>query len=100
MRKAWDIAPLIPLGRHYPNVTFGNHPLVSRFLKGVFELKPSLPRYNHIWDVGVVLKHLKTLKPVDSLDLKVLTLKLTMLLCLLTGQTSGGAKVPKVPNFI
>ena len=27
------------------NVTFGNHPLVSRFLKGVFELKPSLPRY-------------------------------------------------------
>ena len=28
------------------NVTFGNHPLVSRFLKGVFELKPSLPRYH------------------------------------------------------
>jgi len=68
------------------NVTFGNHPLVSRFLKGVFELKPSLPRYNHIWDISVVLEHLKTLKPVDSLDLKVLTLKLTMLLCLLTGQ--------------
>lgn len=67
-------------------MTFGNHPLVSRFLKGVFELKPSLPRYNHIWDVSVVLEHLKTIKPVDSLDLKVLTLKLTMLLCLLTGQ--------------
>ena len=42
------------------NVTFGNRPLVSRFLKGVFELKPSLPRYNRIWDVGVVLGHLKT----------------------------------------
>lgn len=68
------------------NVTFGNHPLVSRFLKGVFELKPSLPRYHHIWDVSVVLEHLKTLEPVSTLDLKVLTLKLTMLLCLLTGQ--------------
>ena len=68
------------------NVTFGNHPLVTRFLKGVFELKPSLPRYNRIWDVSVVLGHLKTLEPVHALDLKALTLKLTMLLCLLTGQ--------------
>ena len=46
------------------NITFGNHPLVSRFLKGVFELKPSLPRYHRIWDVSVVLRHLKTLDPV------------------------------------
>ena len=68
------------------NVTFGNHPLVSRFLKGVFELKPSLPRYRRIWDVSVVLQHLKNLEPVNALDLKVLTLKFTMLLCLLTGQ--------------
>ena len=37
------------------NTTFGSHPLVTRFLKGVFELKPSLPRYSVIWDVGVVL---------------------------------------------
>ena len=68
------------------NVTFGNHPLVSRFLKGVFELKPSLPRYHRIWDVSVVLRHLKNLEPVNALDLKVLMLKFTMLLCLLTGQ--------------
>ena len=68
------------------NVTFGNHPLVTRFPKGIFELKPSLPRYNRIWDVSVVLGHLKTLEPVYALDLKALTLKLTMLLCLLTGQ--------------
>lgn len=68
------------------NVTFGNHPLVARFLKGVFELRPSLPKYNHIWDVSVVLRHLKTLQPICNLDLKALTLKLTMLLCLLTGQ--------------
>ena len=28
------------------NTTFGSHPLVKRFLKGVFELKLSLPRYS------------------------------------------------------
>ena len=41
--------------------TFGEHPLVTRFLKGIFELKPSLPRYSVIWDVGTVLKYLQTL---------------------------------------
>ena len=66
--------------------TFGTHPLVTRFLKGVFELKPSLPRYASIWDVGTVLQYLKTLQPIPKLDLKILTKKLTMLLCLLTGQ--------------
>ena len=27
------------------NTTFGTHPLVCRFIKGAFELRPSLPRY-------------------------------------------------------
>ena len=66
--------------------TFGTHPLVTRFLKGVFELKPSLPRYAIIWDVGTVLQYLQTLPPIPELTLKTLTKKLTMLLCLLTGQ--------------
>ncbi|XP_031568824.1 uncharacterized protein LOC116303435 [Actinia tenebrosa] len=67
-------------------VTFGTHPLVTRFLKGVYEMKPSLPRYTHVWDVRTVLTYLNTLSPLRDLSLKVLTLKLTTLLCLLTGQ--------------
>ena len=66
--------------------TFGTYPRVTRFLKGVFELKPSLPRYATIWDVGTVLRYLQTLPPIPELNLKTLTKKLTMLLCLLTGQ--------------
>ena len=31
--------------------SFGNHPLVSRLLKGVFESRPSLPRYKDMQDV-------------------------------------------------
>ena len=27
---------------------FGGHPLVSRFMKGIFELRPALPKYSEI----------------------------------------------------
>lgn len=69
-----------------PNGTFGNHPLVVRFMKGVFEMKPSLPRYTKTWDVGTVLTYLAKLPPNLSLTLQQLTMKLTMLLSLITGQ--------------
>lgn len=67
-------------------ITFGEHPSVSRLLKGVFNIKPSLPKYSHIWDVSSVLNYLRGLSPNTELLLKDLTLKLTMLLALLTGQ--------------
>ena len=66
--------------------SFGTHPLVVRLLKGVFQLKPSLPKYSHVWDVGVVLNYLDSLGTASGLDLKMLTKKLTTLLGLLTGQ--------------
>ena len=65
---------------------FGEHPLVCRYMKGVFELRPALPKYAEIWDVNVVLNYLKQFEPPTVLPLKDLTLKLTMLLCLTTGQ--------------
>ena len=58
----------------------GSHPLVERFLKGVFNLRPLVPRYKKVWDVSIVLRFLKTLSPVASLSLKNLSLKLVMLL--------------------
>jgi hypothetical protein len=67
-------------------IKFGEHPLVRRYMKGIFELRPALPKYTEIWDVNIVLDYLKTFKEVTLLTLKELTLKLTMLLCLTTGQ--------------
>ena len=67
-------------------IIFGDHPLVCRALKGIFELKPALPKYSHIWDVSIVLEYLKVLGYPTAMNLKQLTLKLTMLVCLLTGQ--------------
>ena len=68
------------------SATFGTHPLVKRFLKGVFEQKPSLPRYETIWDVNQVLTHLRSYPSVEDISLKKLTFKVVMLLALLTGQ--------------
>ena len=58
----------------------GSHPHVVRFLKGVFNLRPPIPRYKEVWDISVVLRFLKTLSPTSSLSLKNLSLKLVMLL--------------------
>ena len=63
--------------------TVGNHPLISRYLKGVFNTKPPVPRYRQIWDTRVVLNQLRNWGPVVKLTLKQLTLKLCMMLALL-----------------
>ena len=39
----------------------GQHPLVSRFLKGVFNNRPPAPKYSSTWDVDVVLNYIKNL---------------------------------------
>ena len=64
----------------------GTHPLVCRFLRGVFAERPALPRYEVTWDVKSVFDYLKTLHPPESLSLKDLSFKLTTILALLAGQ--------------
>jgi hypothetical protein len=66
--------------------SFGENRLVCRFLKGVFEIKPALPKYKKIWDVGQVLTYVRSLTLNSELSLKQLSHKLAMLLALLTGQ--------------
>ena len=65
---------------------FGTHPLVTRFMKGIYELIKPKPKYNQIWDISQVLDYLKTLYPLEKLSLKELTQKPVMLLLLVTGQ--------------
>lgn len=66
--------------------TIGTHPLVSRFVKGVFHLHPPNPRYSEVWDVKLVLNYLRTLSPIVTLKLRDLTFKLCMLIALLSAQ--------------
>ena len=57
---------------------------MKKLLKVIFEKKPSLPRYCSIWDVHTVFDYIK--KMDVNISLKDLTLKLTILLAILTGQ--------------
>ena len=65
---------------------FGTHPLVTRFMRGIYKLIKPKPKYNQIWDVSQVLDYLKTLYPLEKISLKELTQKTAMLLLLVTGQ--------------
>ena len=64
---------------------FGKESIVQRFMKGIYQLRPSLPKYSFTWDVSILIGKYQELPPNDQLDLKALTLKtatlLTLMLC-------------------
>jgi len=57
----------------------GKHPVITRLLKGVFHLKPPMPRCR---DVGTVIDYFKGLQVNEGLTLRQLTLKTVMSLAL------------------
>ena len=59
--------------------------LLNRFFKGVFKLRPSLPKYDKTWDPDLVLQNLESWEQTEKLDLQRLTEKLVMLLALASG---------------
>jgi len=68
------------------NIQIGTNILVKQFMKGIFNERPTLPRYNVTWDVSTVLHYLASLYPLNNISLKFLGYKLLMLLALTTGQ--------------
>lgn len=76
------------LHRKDNTIPFGQLPLVKRFMKGIFELRPSFPRYEAVWDVNKVFAYFRQKCNVSDLSLKELSERLTFLLLLLSGQRS------------
>lgn len=62
--------------------SLGSDPIVTRFLKGVFHLRPPKPKYDTTWDPQLVLDHLE--RPID--ELPGVSCKLLTLILLATGQ--------------
>ena len=63
----------------------GSSPLVCKFIRGVFNLRPPRPRYTTIWDVSVMLNYLRSISPASRLNLLTLSAKLVTLCALVTG---------------
>ena len=57
---------------HIPidGVVIGKHPLVTKFMKGVFCSRPPEPKYSVTWDINLVLNLGKFWSPADSITLK------------------------------
>lgn len=62
----------------------GVHPLICRLLRGVRFSKPPLAKYTNLWDVNSVLRLFSNWPDNSALTLKMLSAKLTMLLCLVS----------------
>ena len=62
------------------STAIGSHPLISRFMNGVFKGSIPTPRYQSTWDVKPVFY------PVEKRELKTLTLKPIMLIALVSAR--------------
>ena len=70
-------------------VPIGQHPLVTRLLKGVYNLCSPNPRYSDTWNVDMVIQHLQSLGDNSKLTLKVLGQKLALLMALVEASRSS-----------
>ena len=81
-------------------IAVGSHPLVIRFLRGVYNLRMPVSRYCEVWDVNKVLDYLRTLSPLNALNLKQLTMKLVMLIALTTASRSHSLNLLTIDNMV
>ena len=79
-------------------ISFGKHPLIQRFMKDIFNLRPALPRQLAVWDPDIVLDYLSNLE--YDLPLKDLSEKLVILLCLLSGQRDQTVKALNIKDML
>ena len=63
-------------------VPLGQHPLVSRLFKGMYNFRPPQPRYARTWDVDIVIQYFSSLGDNAALSLKQLSHKLATLMAL------------------
>ena len=60
----------------------GKHPIICRLMQGMFNERPTEPRYTEIWDIDQVLSYLEQMEDPKDLTFKQLTLKTIMLMAL------------------
>ena len=81
------------------NIPLGQHPIISRLLKGIYTSRPAIPKTVVVWDCNIVLNYLKKLSPCRKLILPVLTWKLAVLTALLTGQRTQSLHLIDIRNI-
>lgn len=78
----------------------GSNELIRRLLKGVFKLRPNLPKYKHTWDPQVVLNHIAEWYPNSEITFDKITKKVVILLALCTGHRVQTLSLIKISNIV
>lgn len=73
---------------------------IKRFMKGVFRLRPTAPKYNLTWDPNVVLNYLAQKWPNEDLNLETLSKKTITLLALVSAHRVQTFSLIKLSNII
>ena len=61
------------------------HPLIFKFMSGVFHRRPALPKYNVTWDADIVVDFLRKWSPANCFSLRQLSMKVVTLYLLVIG---------------
>ena len=77
------------------NVSFGNIPIVKRYMKGIFENNPTLPKFQFTWNVSLLFNYFRNMHEIHALDIQKLTQKLFMLMT----PISGGQRTPTIHSI-
>lgn len=72
---------------------------IKRFFKGIYRLRPPLPKYNSTWDTSLVLSNISTFYPNESLKLEKISKKLVTLLALVTAHRMQTLSLINVNNI-
>ena len=79
--------------------SLGEDACISRFFKGVHNLRPPAPRYSSTWDPATVLNHLCSIPSTDHTSIRELTLKLVTLIALVTAHRVQTLSLIQLPHI-
>lgn len=80
----------------------GEDDRVKRYFKGIFRLRPPLPKYEITWDTSIVINYLSQFYPNETLSFENLSKKLITLIALLTAhrvQTLSKINIKNIEMF-
>ena len=73
---------------------------LNRFFKGLYNLKPPIPKYTHTWDVEKLLNYIELLTPLGKLTLKEITMKTLGLIAITSGNRAQSIHLMNLGNMI
>ena len=67
------------------NVSFGDIPTVKRYIKGIFENSPTLPKFQFTWNASLLFNSFRNMQEIQESDIQKLTQNLVTLMTLISG---------------